>query len=84
MDTVAVTGASGYIGQRLVQRLAQEPTVDRVLAMDLRPLPFQREKVLFLPPSIVHRPSSTVHCPPSIVHSTFPFRRWNRNAPSGD
>ena len=36
---VAVTGASGYVGARLVERLECEHRIDRVLALDLRPPP---------------------------------------------
>jgi len=36
---VAVTGASGYVGARLVERLEREPGIDRVLALDIRPPP---------------------------------------------
>ena len=43
---VAVTGASGYLGRLLVDRLARREEVERVLAIDTRPM--QRE----LPPSV--------------------------------
>lgn len=33
---IAVTGASGYIGSKLLQRLQREPSVEHVLAMDVR------------------------------------------------
>jgi nucleoside-diphosphate-sugar epimerase len=33
--TVAVTGAAGLVGQRLVSRLLEDPTVDRVVAVDV-------------------------------------------------
>ena len=36
---VAVTGASGYIGSRLLQELENEETLEKVLAIDTRPLP---------------------------------------------
>ena len=36
---VAVTGAAGYVGRTLIDRLAREPTVERILALDVRPLP---------------------------------------------
>ena len=36
--SVAVTGASGYIGQKLMQRLEREPGVNQVVALDVRPL----------------------------------------------
>ena len=36
---VAVTGASGYIGSKLIERLEAEPQIERILAIDRRPLP---------------------------------------------
>lgn len=37
---VAITGASGYIGSRLLQELEGEEDVLRLVAIDVRPLPF--------------------------------------------
>ena len=34
---IAVTGAAGYVGSRLVARLESEPGVERILATDIRP-----------------------------------------------
>jgi len=36
---VAVTGASGYIGTKLLERLEQEPSIRKLVAFDLAPLP---------------------------------------------
>ncbi|RMF36779.1 MAG: hypothetical protein D6759_03105, partial [Chloroflexi bacterium] len=33
MKRIAITGASGYIGQRLLARLEAEPAVEQVLAL---------------------------------------------------
>ena len=35
---VAVTGAAGYIGSQLIERLEREESIERVLALDVRPL----------------------------------------------
>jgi nucleoside-diphosphate-sugar epimerase len=35
MTTVAVTGASGYLGRLLVQRLGDDPTIGRVVGIDV-------------------------------------------------
>ena len=35
---IAVTGASGYIGKRLVEGLLEQPNVERILGVDLRPI----------------------------------------------
>ncbi len=35
---VAVTGAAGYVGGRLIQRLEHEEAVEHILALDIRPL----------------------------------------------
>ncbi|MDP6402106.1 MAG: SDR family oxidoreductase [SAR202 cluster bacterium] len=34
---VAITGAAGYVGRGLVERLEREDSVERILAMDVRP-----------------------------------------------
>ena len=36
---VAVTGASGYVGTKLLERLEQEPGLGKMVAFDVRPLP---------------------------------------------
>ena len=36
---VAITGAAGYVARLLMARLARDSTVERILALDLRPLP---------------------------------------------
>ena len=41
---VAVTGAAGYVGRSLMARLARDADVDRILALDVRPLPTDAEK----------------------------------------
>jgi nucleoside-diphosphate-sugar epimerase len=43
---VAVTGAGGYVGRRLVDALLADPRVDRVLGFDLRPPPASSAKLL--------------------------------------
>lgn len=45
--TVAVTGASGYLGTRLAGQLCSEPRVARVIGFDLRPSELSHEKFVF-------------------------------------
>ncbi len=41
---MAITGAAGYVGRTLMARLAREPGVERILALDVRPLPAESAK----------------------------------------
>ena len=42
---VAVTGASGYIGERIVERLVAEPSIERVIGIDVRRSPIEHAKL---------------------------------------
>lgn len=42
---IAVTGAAGYLGQTLVAYLEKQPWVERIICLDLKPLP-GRERVI--------------------------------------
>jgi len=48
MKRVAVTGAAGYIGRRLIDHIVADPAVERVLALDVRPLAHPSAKVTFV------------------------------------
>jgi len=45
--TVAVTGASGYLGTRLIRTLCSDERIDRVLGFDLGPPQFKSDKFIF-------------------------------------
>ncbi len=73
MTTVAVTGAAGYIGQRLLHFLSLEPNIERILALDVRPPSFQHEKVTFLRHDVT-RPMASIfaeHGVDMAVHLAF-------------
>ncbi len=48
MESVAVTGAAGLIGQRVLLHLERDPGVRRIVALDLRPPERVGEKVVFV------------------------------------
>ena len=45
--TVAITGASGYIGSRLIEKLDRDERVGRILGFDLKPPVVRSDKLLF-------------------------------------
>ncbi len=45
---VAVTGASGYLGERIVKRLVAEPSIAHVIGIDVRPSSLEHEKLTTL------------------------------------
>lgn len=47
MTTIAVTGCSGYLGSRLVERLTADDSVTRVLGFDVRPPRQRHAKLVF-------------------------------------
>ena len=46
---IAITGAAGYIGQMLLERLAGKPELEKLTALDLRPPNPLPEKTEFIP-----------------------------------
>jgi UDP-glucose 4-epimerase len=45
---IAVTGAYGFLGRRLLARLEADPSIDRILALDLKPPPGLLRKTAFV------------------------------------
>ena len=54
LKVVAVTGAAGYIGQRLLERLDKETSIETIVATDNRPLGSTYNKVVFYQQEITH------------------------------
>lgn len=48
MSIYAITGVSGYLGQRLVVALANDPAVERIVGLDVRPPRSQPDKLSFV------------------------------------
>lgn len=78
---VAVTGAAGYIGGRLVERLLAEG-VERVLGVDVRPANIQHERYTHLTQDIC-APLDVAfrqHGVEAVVHLAFVLRQTRRRA----
>ena len=85
MHTIAITGASGYIGRQLIALLEDEPAVERVLALDIRPLTSSSPKVTFVQHDVTrpmeslfveHRVRGAVHL--AYVLNPVHDREWER------
>ena len=77
---VAVTGAAGYIGDRLVRRLVQEDAVEKVVATDIRPLRFAHPKVVAIQQDILEpfERAFVEHRVEALVHLAFVIRQQRR------
>jgi UDP-glucose 4-epimerase len=74
---VAVTGASGYIGERLVERLLAEDGVERVIGVDIRASAIENEKLTSLQQDI-SEPLDVIfkrHQVEAVVHLAFVLRQ---------
>ena len=73
MSTIAVTGAAGYIGQHLLDQLAADPDVERVLALDVRRFEHPSPKITSIEHDVrVTRSISATYRSPSSAQSTPP------------
>jgi nucleoside-diphosphate-sugar epimerase len=60
MTTLLVTGVSGALGSRVLPLLAADPSVDRIIGVDRRPLSVSAPKLQFLQADIVDGATVTV------------------------
>ena len=76
-QVVAVTGASGYIGERLVDRLVHAGGIRQVIGVDLRPTAFEHEKLVSLQQDITEPLDSTFrrYRVEAVVHLAFVLRQ---------
>jgi len=70
---VAVTGAAGYLGQRLLARLGQEDDVKRIVAIDIHPMPETGPKVTALRQDVTEplEQAFRQHGVEAVVHFAF-------------
>lgn len=74
---VAVTGAAGYVGSRLLQTLEEEGAQRKVVAFDTRPLAFPIHNVAAYRTDVTESIEETLshHRVNSLVHLAFTLRR---------
>ncbi len=77
---VAITGASGYVGSRLLLELEQEERLSKVVAMDTRPLPVPYHNVAAERIDVTEPLDETFrdHGVDAVVHLAFSFGSGRR------
>ena len=75
--TVAVTGASGYVGTKLLERLEQEAAFKKLVAFDVKPLPLPIHNTAFYRKSVSEPIEEELndHDVTTLVHLAFNARR---------
>ena len=73
--TVAITGAAGYIGTRLLQELENQGEVRKVLAMDTKPLSSSSQNVVYDSTNVIGLEDTAFrdHGVTTVVHLAFNF-----------
>ena len=73
--TVAITGAAGYIGTRLLQELENQGEVHKVLAMDTKPLSSSSQNVVYDSTNVIGLEDTAFrnHGVTTVVHLAFNF-----------
>ncbi len=77
---VAVTGASGYIGARLVRRLLETQGIERVTGVDVRPSSIRHERYTHLQQDIAVRLDDGFAGAEAVVHLAFVLRQLRDRA----
>lgn len=80
--SIAVTGASGYIGMRLVRRLLESRDVERVTGVDVRPARIQHDRYVHVRQDIAAPLGETFAGVEAVVHLAFVLRQL-RNRDEG-
>ena len=75
--TVAVTGASGYVGTKLLERLEQETALRKLVAFDVDPLPLPVRNIAFYRKNVSEPIEDELndHDVTTLVHLAFNARR---------
>ena len=75
--TVGVTGASGYIGTKLLERLEQENTLRKLVAFDVNPLPLPVHNIAFYRKNVSEPIEDELndHNVTTLVHLAFNARK---------
>jgi len=71
---IAVTGASGYLGIRLMEKLLADKNVESVIGLDVRPLDMNHKKLSFYPMDIRDRSMTDIfkkHGVDTVFHLAF-------------
>ncbi|OGN11712.1 MAG: hypothetical protein A3C71_02970 [Candidatus Yanofskybacteria bacterium RIFCSPHIGHO2_02_FULL_43_15c] len=73
---VLITGSSGYLGQQLIENLAETPLIEKIIGFDLREPKSYPDKFCFIKGSILDRNFGEVvlaERPDTLVHGAWTF-----------
>lgn len=73
METICITGVSGYVGTRLLERFDKDADIERIVGIDVKPPRLSSAKLAFYERDIrnSHAEIFNEHKPQSLIHLAF-------------
>ncbi len=73
METICITGISGYVGTRLIERFENDADVKKIVGIDVKPPRLESKKLVFYERDIRKDLSAVFneHKPQSLIHLAF-------------